>query len=240
MVTSNKKANCNKTLRNQLLSAYPKFVPFNDAAEIYLVNQFTNIDLLHYFILLAQSTRQFTIDTQSDWHTHRAALIQIELIHEHRSTILLVEVCHLPRQEQDSFVFWLIQSMFKSIFQRENRIYVWRDLIQELTHFLNSNLFTMDMLKMPDYIDLQENFKQWHTGKMDFNIIGRDKWGLQAVIGLIYGQFLDKSETLNIWSRPFYRYNNDTTKLLSMIQYAVNNCLAVTKLAHTMGERMYL
>jgi hypothetical protein len=53
-----------------------------------------------------------------------------------------------------------------------------------------------------------------------------------------YGQFLDKNETLNIWSHGLYRRSDEkyTGKLLSMIKYAINDCLAVTKLAYTMGQ----
>jgi hypothetical protein len=88
-------------------------------------------------------------------------------------------------------------------------------------------------------IDLQSEFKEWHKGKHHgFNALGRNKWSLQYAIVNTYGQFLNKKEKLNIWSRGLYRRNDEeyNEKLLSMIKYAINDCLAVTKLAYTMGQ----
>ena len=89
-------------------------------------------------------------------------------------------------------------------------------------------------------IDLQAEFKAWHTAKYGTILIGGHKWGLQAAIADTYRQFLDKSQTWNVWSRGLYRANDKdyTVKLLSMIEYAVRDCLAVTKLAYTMGEEI--
>ena len=63
--------------------------------------------------------------------------------------------------------------------------------------------------------------------------MGGDKWGLQRAIADTYGEFFDKNETLNIWSRELYHSNDIeyTVKLSSMIRYAVKDCLA-----YTMGE----
>ena len=64
---------------------------------------------------------------------------------------------------------------------------------------------------------------------------GAHPWGLQAAMADEFEQFLDKNETLNIWSRGLYRPDHKmySHKMISMIYYAIDDCLAVTKLART-------
>ncbi len=68
--------------------------------------------------------------------------------------------------------------------------------------------------------------------------IGKYKWALQCAVADTYRQFLNKHETLNVWSQCVYRQNDGeyTKKLVSMIKYAANDCLAVTKLAYIIGQ----
>ena len=82
-------------------------------------------------------------------------------------------------------------------------------------------------------INMQDKFKQWHYEQHHVYVTGHELWGLQAAIVEQFQQFLDKTETLNRWSRPLhYSYNTETNKKIqSMINYAIHDCLAVTKLA---------
>jgi hypothetical protein len=199
--------------------------------EVFLINKSTNTDLLHYLIQLAQNTKYFSMDTELDSKTNKPSLIQFEFIHEHLSTVVLVEVCHLPVHKQ-SLIFWLIRSIFKYIFQYGKIIYSWGDPVKELSKFLIYDLFSSYTLYEPERINLQDEFKKWHYQKYGFYAASGDLWGLQAAIADRFEQFLDKSQTLNTWSRGLQRHNNN--KIQSMINYAVNDCLSVTKLAHHM------
>ena len=99
LVPSLKRRNLKQCLLNQELSHNPPSTPWNNY-EIYLVNKSTNNNLLHDLIRLVQSTKYFTIDTESDLYTICPALIQIEFIHRNVSTVILVETCHLPMNQQ--------------------------------------------------------------------------------------------------------------------------------------------
>jgi hypothetical protein len=236
-VSSTDRRNSRKELRNERFSVLPTFAPLNNY-ETYFINKSTDINLLHHLIGLVKNTTYFSVDTEGDKYTNKRSLIQFELIHEHLSTVILIEVCHIPKQP-NSLVLWLIRSIFQSIFQSTKIIYSWGDPIEELSKFVTYRLFTNSALYQPTMIDLQYEFKEWHKGKhYGFNALGNDKWSLQYAVVNTYGQFLNKYETLNIWSRGLYRRNDEeyNEKLLSMIQYAIDDCLAVTKLAYTMGQ----
>ncbi|CAF3720493.1 unnamed protein product [Rotaria sordida] len=214
----------------------PLFTPRNNY-EIYLVNRFTVHNLLHHIIYLAQTTHHITVDTESDLFTNRPALIQIEFIQEKLSTIILVETFHLPIDEQ-SLEFWLIRSIFKYILQPNKTIYCWGDAEEEFKKFLIYRLYTDDILKVPYMVNIQDKFKRWHRIEIGYYETGMNKWGLQMAIYVIYNEFLDKTQRLNIWSRGLHRRNNkeDDDKILSMIYYATNDCLSVTKLAVTIHQ----
>ncbi|CAF4179300.1 unnamed protein product, partial [Rotaria sordida] len=222
--------------RQQELMHKPSFTPRNNY-EIYLINRSTDINVLHHIIYLAQTTYHITVDTESDVYTNRPALIQIEFIHEQLSTVILVEACHLPIDKQ-SLVFWLIRSIFKYILQQNKTIYCWGDAEEEFEKFLVYELYTDDMLKHLHMINIQDEFKDWHYIQVGYYETENDKWGLQKAIYVIYDEFLDKSQRLNKWSRGLYRHNNkeDDDKISSMICYATNDCLSVTKLAVTIHQ----
>ena len=228
-----------KQLRNQRFSVLPTFVPLNKY-QTYSINQSTDTHLLHDLIRLAQHTTYFTIDTESDIYTFKPSLIQIEFIHQDLSTILIFEMCHMPnrKEEEESLVFWLIRSLFRSIFRSTSIIHSWGDAVSELAPFIIYGLFTMDSVQQPTIIDVQNEFNQWYSGKVyGFQKLQKN-WSLQAAIANIYNQFLDKSETLNVWSRGLYCRNTgvSSVKLASMINYVINDCLAVTKLAFSIGQ----
>ncbi|CAF1542940.1 unnamed protein product [Adineta ricciae] len=226
-----------KEERNEILSTYPTFVPLNDY-QIYFINESTDTNLLHNLIELTKNTKQFTIDTESDVLTYRPSLIQIEFINK-TSTIILIEVCYLSKNEK-SLISWLCRTIFTYIFQKSNIIYSWGDLNDELKKFLPYRLFTSNQLEKPTKINVQNEFREWHNGLVGFYAYGGENlWALQCAVASTYQQFLNKDRTLNIWSCSLdlsKNNNNSNSKILSMVQYAVNDCLAVTKLAYTMNE----
>ncbi|CAF5205874.1 unnamed protein product [Rotaria magnacalcarata] len=115
------------------------------------------------------------------------------------------------------------------------------DTIKELSTFATYGLFTSDEFQIEKLVNMQHKFKKWFRRQHQFDPTGGNLWGLQPAILATYGEFLDKTETLNIWSRGLgqpNQYNN--AKIQSMICYAVNDCLAVTKLAHTIFCFFYL
>ena len=230
--------NRNKYLRNQTLSCLPPFTPVHDY-EVFFVNRSSNTNLLHYLIQLAQNTKFFSVDTEGDKYTNKPALIQLEFINETISTVVLVEVCQLP-YDQQSLTFWLIRSLFRFLFQHTKCIYSWGDAMKELAQFTNYDLFNIDALQKPKIINLQSKFLSWHYAKTKFYATNLLPWGLQAAIADQFKQFLDKTETLNTWSQGLDQCYTHSyrDKIQSMIQYAVNDCLAITKLAIHMGEEV--
>ena len=123
LVSLSKRRNLKQRLRNEELSYNPPFTPLNNY-EVHLVNKATEINLLHDLIRSAQSTKYFTIDSESDLYTNCPALIQIEFIDQNLSTVILVETCHLPVNQQ-SFKFRLIRSIVKFILQPTKTIIAW-------------------------------------------------------------------------------------------------------------------
>lgn len=226
----------NRKQRQQELSVLPTFTSANDY-EVFLVNHSTDFNILHDLIQLAQNTKYFAVDTEGDFVSNTPSLIQVEFIHNQRSTVVLVEVCHLPAyQEPSSLAFWLIRSLFKFIFQANNVILSWGSHIAEFVKFLDHNLFTVEMLYEPKPIDLQDQFRDWHYSKYGFYATGGNQWGLQAAVADQFDEYLDKTQRLNRWSRGLdcEAHGRHNPKVRAMINYAVNDCLAVTKLARRM------
>ena len=108
-------------------------------------------------------------------------------------------------------------------------------------------------------IDVQHHFKQWYNtifkhscGLQPFDddhILctcsyrpvkdKNNKWSLQKAIAYTFNEFLDKRRTKSNWTRhldlanvPHFFVLTKTQKKVceELIQYAVNDCLAVTKL----------
>ena len=82
-----------------------------------------------------------------------------------------------------------------------------------------------------------------------------DKWSLQRAVSTIFKQFLDKSLTRNNWGQgldirlyqniqpdvPLYDITSCLTEeqeqnRLELVQYAIDDCLALTKVAFTIGK----
>ena len=191
LVPSSKRRNLKQRLRNEELSHNPPFIPLNNY-EIHLVNKSTDINLLHDLIRLAQSTKYFTIDTESDIYTNCSALIQIEFIDQNVATIILIETCHLPMNQQ-ALKFWLIRSIFKFILQPTKIIFAWGSPIDELKRFLVYGLYTNETIYEPKMADIQDEFKLWHFKQVHLYETGCHPWGLQNDIYHMYKQFSDKS-----------------------------------------------
>ena len=145
---------------------------------------------------------------------------------------------HLPYDRQ-SCQFWLIQSIFRFIFQSNKFIYGWGQNKTELSKFIQYDLFTAEQVTQPRMINMQDEFKQWHLKRYGYrNVLSGQQWGLQAAIVDRFDQLLDKRETLNRWSQGLDRFRDDPSydKIHAMINYAAHDCLAVTKLAHAIGQ----
>ena len=224
-------------LINARLSVLPTFVPLTDSITR-VVNRFTNARMLHHLIELAKRTTHFSVDTESDVFTNRPALIQIEFIHQAGSTVVLIEVCHLPVNRQ-SLCFWLIRSLLKFILRPSNVIYAWGNVTTELLRFLPCGLFSGETIYELDAVDIQTKFNLWYDQSVRSKPDDRLRWELQAAIADTFDEFLDKTQTWNVWSRGLYdprRQHRYDSKVQSMINYATNDCLAVTKLAYAIGE----
>ena len=227
---------------NIMLSALPPFTPANEY-DLCHVNRRTSSLLLQDLIEMARKTTQYSIDTENDYHSHRPALIQIEYVRQ-RSVILLVEVNHLPHQS--SALFWLIQSLFKVILRPSNRILSWGEGASELSAFVPCGLFSTTMVDQTYVIDVQDCFKEGYNKRYPHTCglpvdddhpsctcphrpvkNNNNPWSLQKAVAWTFCQFLDTSYTKSNWSRPLDRGDAQSS---SMIEYAANDCLAVTKI----------
>lgn len=233
------------------------FCPLTTDCQIYHINRLTSRKIVHDLIELARQTTRFMIDTENDYSSHQPALIQIEYFHT-TSTVLLIETCQLP--DHSSVLFWLIQSLLKIIFQSSNVLLSWGDVIFELSDFLQYGLFTMNTLQEMQTINVQHRFKIWynktfvHTCGLepfdDDNLLctctyrpvknPNNPWSLQRAIQYTFNEFLDKSRRKSNWGRllsikDVRQYAMIYDKEIKaaheqIILYAVNDCLAATKL----------
>ena len=88
----------NKNIRKRQLNIELRSLPTftsNNPYKIHHINRFTSTLLLQDLILLARKTTLFTVDTETDYYTNQAALIQIEFIQKHSSIVLLIKMNHL-------------------------------------------------------------------------------------------------------------------------------------------------
>lgn len=244
---------------NTYFSVLPKFKPLNNY-QVYLINQSTSTMQLQNLIELARQTMTFTIDTEHDYYSRQPALIQIEFVGEKKSVVVLIETCHLPPHV--SILSWLIRSLFKVIFQPDKLILPWGNVIDELSAFIDCGLFSLNAIQQIHTIDVQHLFKPWYneqyphrcglpssagdhvTCTCPYRVVKNkhDRWSLQKAIAYLFDEFLDKSRTKSNWAqrldskdiRRFTITNRKEIDSRELILYAVNDCLAVTKLFTTM------
>ena len=259
-MTSKQRRNERQQKLNMMFSVLPPFHPVNDY-YVYLINHSTPTILMQSLIELARQTTTFTVDTEQDYYSHQPALIQIEMIRE-QSVVILVETCHLPHPA--SISFWLVQALFKAILKRDNLILGWGNIVDELTAFIDYGLFTWDLIKQINMIDVQSRFKSWYNRQYlhgcgllpeandhiictcPYRLVKHEnhRWSLQKAIGYLFDEFLDKSRTKSNWDRRldskdirrFTITNRNEDESRELIAYAVNDCLAVTKLFTTMQD----
>lgn len=219
--------------KNEIYSCSPRFTPINDF-EIYSLNQFTNFDDINELTQRANYCTHVSIDTESNQWTFCPALIQIELINSDKSTVILLQVQHLP-EEKKSSKFVSIQKCLNQILHPSKTLLGWGDLKQELIDFVRFDLFDAQLLETLTFINVQREYTLWFRLRNFMDRRGYRKWSLQDTILHLFDQFLDKSETLNQWSRPLFQQGTHLPldpKTRSMIDYAANDCLALTKIAH--------
>ena len=241
---------------NSVFSSLPAFRPWKNDCRIVHIHRSTPSSVLYALIDYAQETTEFTIDTESDYRTHQPALIQIEFIRS-KPIVVLFEMCHLSKQQ--AFLSSLVRILIRTILMSSKTIFAWGDPIEELAHFARYGFFSYEHLVPLNVVDVQDAFKQWYNRTFHHRCgLEPDaddhptctcchrpvkdlqhRWSLQKAIAFTFGEFLDKSRTLSHWSR-FLSSTNSTRALLvektsrsmvdNMILYAVDDCLAVTKL----------
>lgn len=257
-MSSRQRRNERQRQLNARLSALPKFRPLNDH-QVCLINHSTPTLLVQSLIESAGRTMTFTIDTEQDFYSHWPALIQIEFV-QVTSVVILVETCHLPHPA--SILAWLVRSLFQVILHPDKLILAWGDIVDELMPFVDYDLLSASLLRNITTIDVQSRFKVWYNDKSPHhcplapsaddhatctcshrpvkNL--NDKWSLQKAIAHLFDEFFDKTRTKSDWSRRLEskderRYSSTSRKeneSRELISYAVNDCLAVTKLFTTM------
>lgn len=223
-----------KQARHETLCQKTPFKP-RSPYRIVLINHRTHTILLSDLIYLTRRTKHFSIDTESNVDDNRPALIQIEMIQSYSSTVLLFEVYHIPT-DRSSLQFWYIRSLLKAILQSSNTFYAWGDGAAELRMFLSYGLFTVDMIEQLNMKNIQSSFKNWFVRSSRWYTSRRPIWGLQSAILELFDEYLDKRETLNIWRQDLSIFVDCDMfdKKCAMIDYAVKDCLAVTKIAITL------
>ena len=257
--------NNRKDRRSQLnmeLSVLPTFCPFTDC-QIYLVNHSTSPMLLQDLIQLARQTTRFVIDTEHDYVTHEPALLQIEFIHV-KSTVLLVEACHQPHLSSVLFwlIRSLLKIIFSpsNVLLSWGDLFLELSAFVQcglVSYHTIHQLTTIDVQRqfklwynqhfphtcgLPPFHDDSPVCICHHRPVKHAN----DQWSLQRAIAYTFHQFLDKSRTKSNWTRPLsrrrnvYQYSlvaNKQAKQIHehLILYAVNDCLAVTKLMMTLN-----
>ncbi len=76
-----------------------KLKPFEQPQnyDYYFIHERTDIQLVDYLIDQAKTTNNFSMDTEDDPFSHRAATLQVEFIHRNFSSIvIIIEANYLP------------------------------------------------------------------------------------------------------------------------------------------------
>lgn len=219
--------------QNDIFRVLPDFSPLN-AYRYYLVDYRTHPDLLHHIIRLAIECESFSLDTEIDLlNQDQPGLLKINLIDPDQSTIILFELSQLPKDTK-CLKFWLIRSIFKSIFREKKKVYVWGNLIIILFHYLDYGLFTIDDLENVNSINVQRKFKCWHAKKFNYDGPMNESWSLQLAIANTFHENLQIEECDKIErSKCFVQSYSDgviSPKISPAIHHSCCKCLAITKL----------
>lgn len=256
----NKKHNERKRQINIELSSLPRFQPWKDCRIIH-IDRSTPIGLLSNLIDSIRQTQFYTIDTESDYRTHQPCLIQIELVRSN-SIVVLFEFCHFPYEKDHvrcHSIRTIFKEIFRSSNLLCSWGNLSIELLKFVEYgFFDQNMIeqsnTIDI-----QLEFQDWYNRTFTHRCSLSELTIDDdssctclyrpikqkhqtWSLQKAIAYTFGEFLDKRRTLSCWSRSLRSNHSNQrstlskyqtrTVIIDMIQYAIDDCLAVTKLAY--------
>ena len=242
-----------KLKEHQYASKYEPFQPLPHT--YYYINRTTPDITLHQIIQIAQTTSNFTLDTESVniyKQGNKPVLVQVQMLLEHNSSIVLIfEMCHLPRKHE--LTFKLIQDFFNIIFNNDKTIYIW-GIKDELLPFTVYDLFSYEQINRFTFINLQDKFKEiWQqqhphqSSELSNNSINdclcescigkasTELWSLQDAVIYQLHEWLDKRVT----NSPFdigldlelCRLNSAQKEYRQYLtKYAANDCLSMQRL----------
>ncbi|CAF0909911.1 unnamed protein product [Adineta steineri] len=240
-----------KLIEHQYASTYPPFQ--SSPYELIFLNFKTPEKILNKLINIINSSSLFVLDTESVCvfkQENKSALIQFQIITRELNTyILIIEIHHLPKPHTSTFA--LIKTVFESLFQSSNQIYVW-GLIEELANFTQFGLFTSDQIHRCTYKNLQHDFKlYWQKNHSHDSIISKciceqclgiqanNPWSIQDAVGHQLHKWLDKRLTrspFDIGLDPnLVQLNSNQVEYRQMItRYAADDCDAMFQLLISM------
>lgn len=224
--------------RHEQLKSLDRFVPIN-TFRYYFITKHSTTKLLHHLIYLAQNTQYFTLSTTTDCQTHSPSILQIEIIDKHESLIVLIETNYLP-QDPTSLKYWLIRSLVRTVFKQNNMVYVWGNVWNRLQPFSGLHLFYREDMDQPQFINIQEEYRAFDYRLNLRYRNGNHPWSLQMAIANICNQYLDQRQTFNDYNQCFHRPVDSIhpTAQQPLIDYLVNQCLAVTRIAYILDRSM--
>lgn len=240
------------------------FEPWKDCRIVH-VHRSTPVNLLTCLIDSARKTIMYTIDTEGDFYTHQPALIQIEFVGQDSLVILFEMChmpldtfdghrCHLIRLLFET-IFHTSNIIYAwgSITNELSNFVRYGFFSDELVHDLNLIDVQLEFKYWYNKTFTHQCSLLWLTDNDDPSCTclhrpvkdNNHQWSLQKAIAYTFGEFLDKSRTLSHWSRPLLSRNSKRRSSLvtltrgalvdDMIRYAVDDCLAVTKLAYVIN-----
>jgi hypothetical protein len=238
----------NKVLKeHEYASTYLPYEPTE--YEVVFINRITSINTLITLDAKIKETNIFTLDTESISRKFRQnvpALIQLQLCSETSSIVIIVEVHHLPKQNQKEFQ--LIKNLFKSLFIKENKIFIWGE-IEELEKFIQFDLFNLQQIYSSTNRNVQDEFKLYwekvyphHENRNEecqckncFGINHDGPLALQDAVAFELRQWLDKRltrQSFNIGLDPKLRRLNprEFQYRQSLYTYAANDCDAIYRI----------
>ncbi|CAF2887268.1 unnamed protein product [Rotaria sp. Silwood2] len=222
----------------------------------YHIHKNTPIDLIDDLIDYAEVVKCYTIDTEAQLVPKRPsipALIQIEYVYEDNpSILLLIECMYLPEQNEPTFI--KIKQLCKIIFSMGHIIYSWGNLVDELEDFYRYNLFDENDINHVHERNIQGEFKKYfnttYSTSPDIKLKSNETYSLQFAILNTFNEWLTKRYTLGNFScgldldlhtitvpRQYIHMQEqviqDEKQIRQLlINYALNDCLSVTKLVH--------
>ena len=245
---------------NTELSVLPTFVPIQDC-RIRRIDHTTESYEFYHLIKLARITDRYTIDTEKDIVTRQPALIQVEFLgtesivlvvqvcHLPRAGSSLLWMMQalfkiilapsnrfyawgdLKRELADFVPCGLISSELIRQMQEPTDV-------QQVFKGWYNRTFTHDCrLSSSGVVDDHPSCTCSHRPMKN----QKELWSLQRAVAYAFGEFLDKSRTKSRWGQPI-RHVDDIRRsdiiqkhrkslFDQLLLYAIDDCLAVTKLA---------